>query len=283
MLMSEEQMARELGASYMEEGKESEAFAQRLVKRNFWFSGLVRFLMAALIVILVWEIIRQNLDAAIQSHFPWRIHILETSASASLLGVFTALWLAREQFARTVRPALGWAGYTPEGAAAGRDLITVTSQIPKWLVFVYNGGQGRCIVKKADYRYSVFPNVDPGSAPERQDKWLPWREVIRDLGHLGVKLDTHYYLQTIGVGTSLSNTPSTGERGPFAAFDGKTLALLQNLDVRLTVIDMAGDEYERVLRLLHIAPSPYPRSDVSEDEPVTTTHGRKIEPSPAVA
>lgn len=248
------------------------ATTQELVKRNFWFSGILKLALVLLAVILLWQIARQNVDLQARSHYPWRLHFLETSTAASLFGAFAALLLAREQFARSVRPALGWHGYNK----IKTDLITEPAE---WVNYVTDSGPGRCIVVEAKYRFAIFPQVDDGSVPpDKQNQWVPWREIIRDLGHVGLTLDSNYFLTTFGAGSVVpQNRPSAQDR-PFAAFDRKSLATLQLLDVRLCVIDLAGDTYVRILRLLHIAPAPYPRTDASEETEVKTTHGRKIPP-----
>ena len=245
---------------------------QLLVKRNFWFSGILKVAVVVLAAILLWQIVRQNVDPQMRSQYPWRLHILETSTAASLAGAFAALLLTREQFARSVRPALGWSGLNN----VNTDLITEPTA---WVNYVSNVGPGRCVVVEAKYRFAIFPQVDDGSAPpERQNQWMPWREIIRDLGHVGLAIDKNYTLMTYGSGTVVPQSQSPGQDRPFAAFDAKALATLKVLDVRLIVVDLAGDTYVRILRLLHIAPAPYPRVDASEGPEVLTTHGRRIQP-----
>ena len=245
---------------------------QQLVRRNFWFSGVLRVALVLLAIVLLWEIVRQNMSPQSRGGYPWRLHFLETSTAASLFGACAALALAREQFARSVRPALGWFGFTNVKS----DFIT---EPVAWTNYVSNGGPGRCVVVEAKYRFALFPQIDDGSAPpEWQNRWIPWRELVRHLGHLNLVLDRNYFLTTFGAGTVVAQVGNSSQERPFAVWDTKSLAILQVLDVRLTVVDLAGDTYVRILRLLHIAPAPYPRVDALEGDEIRTTHGRKIAP-----
>jgi hypothetical protein len=104
---------------------------------------------------------------------------------------------------------------------------------------------------------------------------MAWRDLVRELERFGLQLDRNYYLVAWAAGNTIPSGHYPGEE-PFAIFDEKSLATLLGIDVRLRVSDITGDVHARTLRLLHIAPAPYPRVDVSEGDSVVTTHGRKI-------
>lgn len=84
-----------------------------------------------LTLVLVWESIRGNIAPDARDDWPWRLQLLDMEALGSLMAVAVGAVLARAQYARTVRPCLGWRGSWTKGHLRGDSQA--------WTVGVLNG------------------------------------------------------------------------------------------------------------------------------------------------
>jgi hypothetical protein len=215
---------------------------QRVVRRNRLFVLVPSIILAVLLAVLAWEIMRTNMSDAARQHLPWKVSFLGISSAASLSGVFAALLLARSQFARSVRPVIGWAAAweTPsqDKGGAGDDQT--------WVVKVHNGGPGLGIVRESQYK------VEIAGADENHpgDDWITLDEALQRLRDAGLTPSEGVNLIQLGVGHPLVS--STKPKDGFEIFKLKERALprLAALDMHLVVVDMVGDKHERYMQLL---------------------------------
>ncbi|MFJ4781166.1 hypothetical protein [Streptomyces sp. NPDC088762] len=140
----------------------SAADAQRRIRRNRWLFTAPLVLLCVLGAVLVWEIVRGNMPEASRSAWPWRLQLMSAEPLASLLAVSAGAVLARAQYARTVRPALGWRSEFVAGQLPGTAKA--------WSVGVLNGGQHNVVVDHVDYRVvlAADPAADPADEPDHE-------------------------------------------------------------------------------------------------------------------
>lgn len=221
---------------------------QRVVRRSKTFVVLPMCVFGVLLCDLLWEMARANAGPLLQQNWPWRFSLLGVSSAAALTGVFGSLILARGQFARSVRPSLGWSGNT-HGAGA------MMGSKAAWTVYLNNGGPGSCVVEEVRYRLAFRADGDRNT-DQLADEWVCLRSVVETLQYKGLKKDKDFALSEKGVGATLPPSKSYQDSPELAAFSTQALRVIMSFDVRLRVNDIVGDTHERVLRCLHAAPLP---------------------------
>lgn len=122
-------------------------------------------LLGLLVLVLFWEAVRANVTADARTHWPWRLQLLEMEALGSLLAVAVGAVLARAQYARTVRPYLGWRG------AWAKGLLKADAQA--WRVGILNGGQHIAAIEAFDCRVVLAgrPSPVPPRGPTSPGPW----------------------------------------------------------------------------------------------------------------
>src|SRR5687768_7230265 len=105
--------------------------AQRVVRKSALLSRLVTALVGVSIVLLCYSIWRENAPDELTRSWPWKLKLLDIqSATTAAVGTLGAS-LARAQYARAVRPALGHAGRAMAGLAPEERLA--------WGCHIFNG------------------------------------------------------------------------------------------------------------------------------------------------
>lgn len=227
---------------------------QHRVRRNPTLFTTPVVLLVVLIVMLVWELIRANLSPSRTGHWPWRLTLLDQEALCSLLAVSLAFVFARAQFARTVRPIIGWNGRVISDIPGTTGAIT-------WVVGIRNGGMHSAALESIAYH--VQPKGQP--VPAAEVRWKGYEATVAELEALGLRLGKDFELNALGVGTPLGVT--TNRDGLYAArFSPPALAALDNLYIRIRVIDAVGDTHERILHCLRAAEVEI-RSAIAAEEP----------------
>jgi hypothetical protein len=231
------------GSWLREEWRDEDDFAmarQRVVRRNWLFSSIPAALLLLSFSILVWEVLRQNMDA---TKWPWKLALLGVAPSATLSGVFTSLLVAREQFARSMRPNLSWSSLLRENAALGGKA---------WTSLLMNFGPG--IANIVDTRYSLVIGPEPNPikrfGASRRDAALAMAEA-------GFKEGIDFHFKIVADGAPLPVVKHGGEAMEFAAIRDNVLLSVRRLDFHVTVVDMMGDVHEKGLPFvstLHSAP-----------------------------
>lgn len=221
---------------------------QRVVRRSRTFVVLPTCVFAVLLCDLVWELVRANVDTSSAGAWPWRFTLLGVPSAAALAGAIGSLILARGQFARSVRPSLGWSGNT-HGAG------TIMGSQAAWTVYFNNGGPGSCVVDEVLYR-ATFRTEAAQRTDQSTENWTYLRDVFNILKDKGLEKDKDYALTAIGIGATLPPTKSYQDAKELAAFSTQALRVIMSFEVRIRVTDVVGDTHERVLRCLHAAPLP---------------------------
>ncbi|MFD7707838.1 hypothetical protein ACFV6E_13465 [Streptomyces sp. NPDC059785] len=200
---------------------------QRVVRRSAPYSRALLALAALACGLLAYAVIWSNN----QERLPQLLDV--QSATAASLGAMGAVF-ARGQYARAVRPMIGWVGQVVADAAPGERLA--------WICYVINGAQDSCTVIDIGYRVTFFDDEDT-STP---DDWRDMDEVTAVIVSHGVVRRRDFLLARTGPGM-----PLMGSGRMFLAWFTETaLTQVQGLYVRLRVVDRVGDTHERVLDLL---------------------------------
>ncbi|MFJ9810348.1 hypothetical protein ACIRTB_19185 [Streptomyces sp. NPDC101158] len=193
-------------------------------------------LLVVLTAVLGWEIVRANMTEAARAQWPWRLQLLDMEPLGSLLAVAAGAVLARAQYARTVRPLLGWRADWKTGHLRGG--------VPEWQVGLLNGGSHTVVVET--YECQVVLRGE-GEQPVVS----PWTDVQGAAGVLtgaGLTVGEDFQLVTMGnfplVGTGSYETAMLG------AFSQRFVDEVEALHLRVRVVDVVGDSHERILDAL---------------------------------
>lgn len=213
---------------------------QRIVRRNPWFVVVPSILLVVLLMILVWEIVLANLSAEQKAAMPFHATLLGISPAASASGLFAGLLLARGQFARSVRPVIGWTGDWTRTDAGGEQ---------QWVVSIHNGGSGLGTIRQTEYRVTAAGS-DPVAMP-----WLDLESARDRLDEIGMVPGRQFTLIQLGVGHPLVSSTKPKDGYPMFTIAESALDLVHALDMRVSVVDIVGDRHQRYLELLRGARS----------------------------
>lgn len=111
------------------------------------------------------------------------------------------------------------------------------------------------MVRSVSYRIRASePFADSPGIPSG---WVTWPYAIGSLNALGLDWDEDFFLLHLGSGAALPMT-SVGRREGMEvlALGSKALERLDALDIRVQVIDVMGDVYERKLQCIRPLPHP---------------------------
>ncbi|MET9955096.1 hypothetical protein ABZ135_26595 [Streptomyces sp. NPDC006339] len=213
--------------------------AQRRVRRSPLLFTAPIVLLVLLTAVLGWEIVRANMTAEARADWPWRLQLLDMEPLGSLLAVAAGAVLARAQYARTVRPILGWRADWKTGHLRGG--------VPEWQVGLLNGGSHTAVVEE----YACRVVLRGGSPSGPGDAGAPWTDVpgaAEVLTAAGLTVGEDFQLVTFG------NFPlmgaGTNETTLLGAFSPRFVDEVEALYVRVRVVDVVGDSHERVLDAL---------------------------------
>ncbi|WP_329212629.1 hypothetical protein OG257_30050 [Streptomyces sp. NBC_00683] len=206
--------------------------AQRRVRRSPLLFTAPLVLLGLLVLVLFWEAVRANVTADARTEWPWRLQLLEMEALGSLLAVAVGAVLARAQYARTVRPYLGWRG------AWAKGLLKADAQA--WRVGILNGGQHIAAIEAFDCRVVLAGETESGAAP-----WVDVSEAVAELTAAGLVVAEDFQLVEFGRGFPLVGTGSY-ETVLVGAFSKRFVEKVDALYVRVRVTDVVGDSHERI-------------------------------------
>ncbi|MFD9412446.1 hypothetical protein ACFWBN_36315 [Streptomyces sp. NPDC059989] len=230
---------------------------QRRIRRNRWLFTAPLVLLCVLGAVLVWEIVRGNMSEASRSHWPWRLELMSAEPLASLLAVSAGAVLARAQYARAVRPALGWrsefvAGLLPGPAKA-------------WSVGILNGGQHNVVLEHLDYRLVMARDSVDATADDAE--WTGLAAVGERLAGEGLRAAVDFRIYSFGAGYPLVAT-GTYETVGVGVFSKRFIDEVRAFHLRIQVVDSVGDTHERIIECLEGAREAV-TAPVEEAEPVT--------------
>ncbi|WP_229070228.1 hypothetical protein [Actinoplanes sp. DH11] len=199
---------------------------QRTVRRSPLFTRLPIVIIFLLALNAIWEVYRLNATTI-------QFSVMERSTSFTLIGVGAGLLLTRLQWARAMRPALGIAidpedGHTRESTS-------------KWILRAVNAGPGVPVIEKFDYHIS-FEDAD--RLPTDSD-FVDFVRLAQILRKRGMKSEVDYYVKYLTRGGPLpvSNYAAGTE---VCWFSQSVLHVIKRLDIRVRVVDIAGDTHERI-------------------------------------
>ncbi|MEU4352904.1 hypothetical protein [Streptomyces sp. NPDC023838] len=200
----------------------------RKIGRSFVLFKIPMGLTILLVLVLLWEIVRVNLQPTARESGIGHLAILDRSSAASLLAVAMGLTFARAQYARAVRPLIGWVAEAESNSFGmnGRYI---------WHVKMGNGGAHCVAVDEVSYRLR-----------HRQGwggEWVDHQSMVQGLERLHLEIGKDFDLNTIGRGAVLG-TVYVGR------FSEQATKELQDFEIRVRVTDAAGDRYERTLHCL---------------------------------
>ncbi|MCL6292353.1 MULTISPECIES: hypothetical protein [Streptomyces] len=225
--------------------------SRRSVRRSPLFFTAPLVLLAVLTLILLWEAVRANVSPGARDDWPWRLQLLDMEALGSLLAVAAGAVLARAQYARTVRPYLGWRGSWRKGLLAEGE--------PAWRVGILNGGQHIAVIESWECRVVLRGGPDAATAP-----WVAVPDVVTTLTADGLSVGQDYQLIAFGKGFPLVGTGNY-ETVPVGVFSERFVQRVDALQIRVRVTDVVGDSHERVLDCVRGARAEY---NVPGAEPV---------------
>jgi hypothetical protein len=197
------------------------------IRRSRLFVAVPTVMTSLLAANLIWGVIRQNVTSSLRAEWPLRLIILDVAPTASLLGVFGALILARAQLARTTSPHFGYSWTLDE---------------PRWNFHFFNGGPGHA--KITAVRYSVaFHGGDPeGDGPE----WLGVGDLLPLLRRHTVDLED-FDVPWVGQAPLV---PQSRTQDGFLLLSAtpEGLAAISRFEVEISAVDAVGDRHTLRLR-----------------------------------
>jgi hypothetical protein len=206
------------------------AARQQLVQRNWRFSLVPAVVLVILLLVLGWELLRQNMNTY---EWPWTIALLGVAPAATLAGVFAGLLIAREQFARSMRPSLSWSCQFRRS-----DNLEDSA----WIVHLLNFGPGPANIESI--KYSLTITTDSGDIQKND---VSRREAVKLLKEVGLQEGRDYNLELITPGASLPVVKQRAEGVDFATFKAGALDSVRRLNFRVCVVDIMGDHHEKSL------------------------------------
>lgn len=208
--------------------------AQRRVRRSPLLFTTPLVLLGLLTALLVWEAIRVNTTAEARTEWPWRLQLIDAQVLGSLLAVSLGAVLARAQYARTVRPYLGWRAAWTTGLLA--------AEAPAWRVGILNGGQHMAVIESWDTRV-----VMQGADDSADAQWNSVSGTVAELTEAGFTVGEDFRLIEFGAGFPLVGAVGGHETVLMGAFSELFAQRVQSLYVRVRVTDVVGDTHERTL------------------------------------
>lgn len=202
---------------------------QRQVRRSPLLFVAPLVLLILLTLVLLWEVVRSNVTGDLAREWPWRLRLMDMNPLGSLLAVALAAVFGRAQYARTVRPALGWSSSWTVG-----DLGPDESA---WKVEILNGGSQHAVVERVDYCF-VPRGGEPG-------EWTDHAGLLESLADRGLVQGKDYYQRLTGAGFPLRDTAAQA-----GMYGQRFVDEIDQLRLRLRVVDAVGDSHERIMDLM---------------------------------
>ncbi|GAA4580303.1 hypothetical protein GCM10023194_08300 [Planotetraspora phitsanulokensis] len=192
---------------------------------------------------LIWEVARRNMDQRLLMSWPFKFSIVDTSTTANILALATGLLIARLQYARVLRPVIGF-------AIDDADALFKPDS-DRWRFWLYNAGSGTAVVERFEYYVRFRGDSDAGQLDrDHSGNWVPLAVINDQLRSRGLKDGEDYFLRW-----STKGAPVPSASGYVAWFTIRGLAELERFDVRIQVVDGLGDIHERTFPFMHRLPS----------------------------
>ncbi|MFJ3705470.1 MULTISPECIES: hypothetical protein [Streptomyces] len=210
--------------------------AQRVVGKNRLFSRLVTTLVFVSMALLCYSVWRENAPAHLTRAWPWKLRLLDLqSATTAAVGSLGAA-LARGQYARAVRPALGYHGRVVAGLAPDGRLT--------WACYLINAAQDVAVMDRVDYHVARH-SPDAGGRPAGTLRWSNREEAMRLVAARGLVADTDFDLIHMGAGL-----PIPTQNLLIGWLTEAAMGEIDTVLVRVRVTDRVGDVHERTISML---------------------------------
>ncbi|MFJ1752212.1 hypothetical protein [Kitasatospora sp. NPDC088134] len=225
---------------------------QRVVQRSTVFSRLLIAVVTLSWLLFLHTVVRQNLHGRSLEQWPWDLDLLDIQSATALAVSVSGAWLARAQYARAVRPTIGYFGRVMAD-------IGPTGQL-SWAIHAFNGAQDVATVTALDY-WVTFTTTARAAGAVDSAGWGSVSEATNAIAARGLTDREDFALDLIGKGR-----PIPGQGLMFIGwFNEKAMNEVEEVFVRLRVIDRVGDTHERTLALmkgairhpLHPDPAPF--------------------------
>ncbi|MEI5527454.1 hypothetical protein WB401_37175 [Streptomyces brasiliscabiei] len=211
---------------------------QRVIRRNGLFSKFLLVLVGLAVLLFCYTVIRENLPPRFTRDWPWKLKLLDIqSATAAVLATGGAT-LARAQYARAVRPAIGYFGRVMEGMAQDGRLA--------WACHLFNGGQDVAVATHLSYWVTYTPAAKARGGAADSSDWLTHQAAVDSMESRALRSRRDFALDLVGHGR-----PIPGEQLMFLGwFTEEAMSEVENVFIRVQVVDRVGDTHERIINLL---------------------------------
>ncbi|MHA5047978.1 hypothetical protein [Streptomyces sp. SD15] len=211
---------------------------QRVVHRNGLFSKFLLVLVGLAVLLLCYTLVRENLPQRVTRDWPWKLKLLDIqSATAAVLATGGAS-LARAQYARTVRPAIGYFGRVIDGMAPDSRLA--------WACHLFNGGQDVAVTTHLSYWVTYTSTAKARGGAADSSDWMTHQAAVDSMESRALLSRRDFALDLIGPGR-----PIPGEQLMFLGwFTEEAMSEVENVFVKVQVVDRVGDTHERIINLL---------------------------------
>ncbi|MFJ7075153.1 hypothetical protein [Streptomyces sp. NPDC098781] len=158
------------------------------------------------------------------------------SAAAAVLATGGAA-LARAQYARTVRPALGSFGRVRPDLAPNDQLA--------WVCHLFNGGQEVVVIEDIRYHVAYTSAGHAGGATDTVG-WAERRTALESIEGAGLVSRADFYINFVS-----SGHPVPAQHLVFLGWcTEKSMRVVESVLLKARVTDRVGDAHERVIDLL---------------------------------
>jgi len=227
---------------------------QRIIKSNWLFKVLPGIVLAVLLAVLVWELIRSNKGE--HPTWPWTISLLGVGPAAQMALAVATLMLARAQYASSVRPNLTF------------STQPITSKLLKkgaWVLHLMNSGPG--IAYLESIRFTVTTTTGAHFLTN-----VTSTELTAFLKEQGLAHGSDFYVELLGPGVPLPVVKQANEGIEVAAFTPEALRVIQRFDIEVVVSDTLGDEHAKSLPFMDTLPPEFATAPyVAVDSATTPT------------
>lgn len=187
------------------------------------------------LLLLAYSVWRTNAPDTLTDSWPWKLELLDgQSATTAVVGSMGAA-LARGQYARAVRPALGYYGRATADIAPDDRLV--------WACHVVNAAQDVAVVDGIAYRVVLTGDADP---TDDETGWVDRQRAKRAIEERGPVDRSDFSLHFISADKPL---PAQGLM-LIGWFTEEAMAEVRDVHVRLRVTDRVGDTHERIIDVL---------------------------------
>lgn len=177
---------------------------QVVVRRSGLFSRLLFGLWCLALLLLIYTLIRQNLTGDLARNWPWRLRLLDPQSAVAAVLATGGASLARAQYARTVRPMIGYFGRVDADHGPPNQFV--------WACHMFNGGQDAAVVTEVSY-WIAYTSAARARGASDSSEWVKHPEAVASIEMSGLLDREDLMLTNIGPGLPLSASHPCSWRG----------------------------------------------------------------------